>query len=250
MITKTILWQQPNGTLALTSVLDNVLVPQQQAAAWLASCRTDAEYQAEIVAHQDALLPAPKQQDYVREGLVNVVDADGNVIGSRAAMLFDKAAHDAACAAVQDSNTPHLTAIESAEKALASNQNAREVEALLGLSVEQYAQKLQLPGRGVPADWVMLGFDIPFPETGWKHEAHRFVNGTVIADVTAAKEETKQRLRAEREPLLQAQDVAFQRALETGADTSLIVAEKQRLRDVTRLADVETSLEGLKAIRL
>jgi hypothetical protein len=63
-----------------------------------------------------------------------------------------------------------------------------------------------------------------------------------------AKAITKERLRAERTPLLQAQDVAFQRAIEEGADTTAIVAEKQRLRDVTGLADSATTLEELKAI--
>ena len=59
---------------------------------------------------------------------------------------------------------------------------------------------------------------------------------------------TKERLRAERTPLLQAQDVAFQRALESGADTTAIVAEKQRLRDITKLADQATTLEQLKEL--
>ena len=63
-----------------------------------------------------------------------------------------------------------------------------------------------------------------------------------------AKAITKDRLRAERKPLLEAQDVAFQRALENGADTSAIVAEKQRLRDVTQLADSATTLDELKAL--
>jgi hypothetical protein len=65
-----------------------------------------------------------------------------------------------------------------------------------------------------------------------------------------AKAITKDRLRVERTSLLQAQDVAFQRALESGADTSAIVAEKQRLRDITKLADQATTLEELKAITL
>jgi hypothetical protein len=64
-----------------------------------------------------------------------------------------------------------------------------------------------------------------------------------------AKDITKDRLRAERTPLLQAQDVAFQRALESGADTSAIVAEKQRLRDVTTLADSATTLEELRSLK-
>jgi hypothetical protein len=63
-----------------------------------------------------------------------------------------------------------------------------------------------------------------------------------------AKTITKDRLRIERAPLLQAQDVAFQRALEANADTTAIVAEKQRLRDITQLADQATTLEQLKAI--
>jgi hypothetical protein len=63
-----------------------------------------------------------------------------------------------------------------------------------------------------------------------------------------AKEITKQRLRVEREPLMQPLDVAFQRALEIGADTSTIVAEKQRLRDITKAADTATTLDELKAI--
>ena len=65
-----------------------------------------------------------------------------------------------------------------------------------------------------------------------------------------AKVITKDRLRVERTPLLQAQDVAFQRALESGADTTAIVAEKQRLRDITKLADQATTLEQLKQIEV
>ena len=64
-----------------------------------------------------------------------------------------------------------------------------------------------------------------------------------------AKTITKDRLRAERTPLLQAQDVAFQRALEANADTTAIVAEKKRLRDITQLADQATTLEQLKELK-
>lgn len=65
-----------------------------------------------------------------------------------------------------------------------------------------------------------------------------------------AKAITKDRLRAERTPLLQAQDVAFARALESGADTTAIVAEKQRLRDITKLADEATTLDELKTLKV
>jgi len=60
---------------------------------------------------------------------------------------------------------------------------------------------------------------------------------------------TTARLRAERTELLAAQNVLFQRALESNADTTAIVAEKQRLRDITQLADEATSLDELKAIK-
>jgi hypothetical protein len=72
----------------------------------------------------------------------------------------------------------------------------------------------------------------------------------ITVNLDKAKAITKDRLRAERTPLLQAQDVAFQRAIEEGADTSAIVAEKQRLRDITNLADQATTLEELKGITL
>lgn len=74
--------------------------------------------------------------------------------------------------------------------------------------------------------------------------------GVVSVNLDKAREITKARLRAEREPLLAAQDVAFQRALETGADTAAIVAEKQRLRDLPTLADACTSTAQLRALKV
>ena len=70
----------------------------------------------------------------------------------------------------------------------------------------------------------------------------------ITVNIDKAKDITKDRLRAERKPLLEAQDVAFQRALETGEDTSAIVAEKQRLRDITATVDSMTTLEELKQV--
>ena len=72
----------------------------------------------------------------------------------------------------------------------------------------------------------------------------------IIVDINKAKDITKDRLRAERKPLLEAQDVAFQRALESNADTTAIVAEKQRLRDITNQVDTMTTVEELKALTL
>jgi len=71
----------------------------------------------------------------------------------------------------------------------------------------------------------------------------------IIINLDKAKAITKDRLRAERTPLLQEQDVAFQRALEAGADTAAIVAEKQRLRDITQLVDQATTLDELATLK-
>lgn len=70
----------------------------------------------------------------------------------------------------------------------------------------------------------------------------------ITINLDKAKEITKERLREERKSLLEAQDVAFQRALESSADTASIVAEKQRLRDITNLADTATTLDELKSL--
>lgn len=70
----------------------------------------------------------------------------------------------------------------------------------------------------------------------------------ITINLEKAKTIKKDLLRTKRAPLLQAQDVAFQRALESGEDTAAIVAEKQRLRDITKLADQAQTLDELKAI--
>ena len=57
---------------------------------------------------------------------------------------------------------------------------------------------------------------------------------------------TKDRLRDDRTPLLEAQDVLFMRAQEAGSDTSAIVTEKQRLRDITNQVDSMSTLDELK----
>ena len=62
-----------------------------------------------------------------------------------------------------------------------------------------------------------------------------------------AQDITKERLRADRKPLLEAQDVLFMRAQEAGSDTSAIVTEKQRLRDITIQVDSMSTLDELKS---
>jgi len=68
----------------------------------------------------------------------------------------------------------------------------------------------------------------------------------ITINLDKAKDITKERLRQERKPLLEAQDVLFMQAQEAGSETTAIVAEKQRLRDITNLADSCTTTDQLK----
>jgi hypothetical protein len=98
-----------------------------------------------------------------------------------------------------------------------------------------------------PDGAIIVDHDI-LPEDDVFFDAWELNNGVVSENLSKAKNIKKEQLRSERTPLLQAQDVAFQRALESGADTTTIVAEKQRLRDITQLADQATTVEQLKQI--
>ena len=68
----------------------------------------------------------------------------------------------------------------------------------------------------------------------------------ITVNFTKAQNITKDRLRLDRKPLLEAQDILFMKAQESGSDTSSIVTEKQRLRDVTKQVDSMTTLDQLK----
>ena len=112
------------------------------------------------------------------------------------------------------------------------------------LSIEAVLEKDVPKGKGARiVDQNSLPRDNDF------YDAWEMDDLSVTVNLAKAKEITKNRLRAERKPLLEAQDVLFQRALESGADTSAIVAEKNRLRDITKLADSATTLDELRAIK-
>ena len=71
----------------------------------------------------------------------------------------------------------------------------------------------------------------------------------ITVNFDKAKAVTADRLRQERMPKLQDLDVQYQRALETGADTAAIVAQKQVLRDLPAEVDACTTLTQLKNLR-
>jgi hypothetical protein len=113
------------------------------------------------------------------------------------------------------------------------------------ISIEDVLKKDVPEGKG--ARIVNLA-DLPNQYNDF-YNAWEMDDSSVTVNKTKAVEITKERLRAERASLLAAQDVAFQRALESGADTTAIVAEKQRLRDITSLATEAKTLEELRAIK-
>ena len=71
---------------------------------------------------------------------------------------------------------------------------------------------------------------------------------SIRINIDKAKDITKERLRQERKPLLEAEDIKFMKAQEAGSDTSAIVAEKQRLRNITNQVDSCITTDELKAL--
>ena len=69
-------------------------------------------------------------------------------------------------------------------------------------------------------------------------------------NMTKAKNLTKDRLRVERKPLLEAQDILFMKAQEAGTSTTAIVAEKNRLREITDQVDSMDTVAKLKKAKV
>ena len=113
------------------------------------------------------------------------------------------------------------------------------------ISIEAVMEKDVPTGRGAK---IVNTTDLPNQHNDFFNAWEMDDAGVVTVSLAKAKEITKERLRAERAPLLAAQDVLYQRAQEANADTTAIVAEKNRLRDITLLADAATTLDALKAI--
>lgn len=101
-------------------------------------------------------------------------------------------------------------------------------------TLEQFKAALgEFEAHEVPAD--------AFPTTREFVGAWTWSGGRIEHDMTKAREIHRQRIRTARAPLLAALDVEFQRALESGASTSEIVAKKNALRDATRHPGIEAA---------
>ena len=88
------------------------------------------------------------------------------------------------------------------------------------------------------------------PQDRTFRDAWKAGNGKVEHDMGKCRELHRERLRDLRKPKLDALDVDFMRALESGAPTGAITAKKQALRDVTsdpRL-DAAQTVEELKLV--
>lgn len=79
-------------------------------------------------------------------------------------------------------------------------------------------------------------------------------DGKIVVDLEKAREVTRQRLRAERAPVLAEKDIDAFKAMEAGDTAALAVvsAEKQRLRDITQLPAIEAAktIADLRAVKL
>lgn len=113
------------------------------------------------------------------------------------------------------------------------------------ISIDAVLTKDVPAGRGAR---IVNIVDLPNQHNDF-YDAWEMDDTSITVNFAKAVELTKARLRAERAPLLAAQDVLFQRALESGSDTTAIVAEKNRLRNITSLADSATTLEELRSLK-
>ena len=74
------------------------------------------------------------------------------------------------------------------------------------------------------------------------------MNNKLSYNMNIAKEIHKDKIREARQPLLTKLDIDYQRASETSADTTEIIAKKQALRDAPNASDITnaTNVDDLK----
>lgn len=70
----------------------------------------------------------------------------------------------------------------------------------------------------------------------------------IIIDIIKAQEITRDKLRTERKPLLEALDIEAMKNITDAVKLAEIEAEKQRLRDITKVVDTLGTVEELKGV--
>jgi hypothetical protein len=117
--------------------------------------------------------------------------------------------------------------------------------AVAGLSADVSEQDALQALSAIHFDAQLMNIDA-LPKDNDFFDAWVLQNNQVTVAIDRARDLTKQRMRRQRQPLLLELDVAFQRALETNSDTIEIVAQKQKLRDLTKLVDSAQTLDDLR----
>lgn len=72
----------------------------------------------------------------------------------------------------------------------------------------------------------------------------------IVVNFDKAKDITKERLREERKPLLEALDIEMMKNWGNQEKLAEIDAQKQILRDVTKLVDTASTFDELKALEV
>lgn len=111
------------------------------------------------------------------------------------------------------------------------------------------ANRLVAAGN-IPGDWNVAAVNISLPDSREWRGAWAWITPDPVIDIDLdrARELTKTRLRHERAPLLADLDINVAIAIERGIDTTPLIAEKQRLRDITALAAGCATLDDLRAL--
>ena len=100
-----------------------------------------------------------------------------------------------------------------------------------------------------PEGWFVDPSELPTDSQYWFGSLVADNDRRIYVSLDKAREATRQRLRMERKPLLEALDVEFQRRLETNSKPDqAIIAEKKRLRDITLLPDTCSCVEELRKL--
>ena len=110
------------------------------------------------------------------------------------------------------------------------------------MTIEQIAQKV-VP-VGISTYSIVEDSVVPTDRSfrnSWVGVGIGTTGGTIIEDMTKAKELHKAKIREARVDKLASLDIEYQRATETSADTSAIVTKKQALRDAPAASGIATA---------
>lgn len=233
-----IVWKRPDGGVSVTHMTPDSLAAMERGAALapLAAQREQVESnRAAAVIEMNRLTGLiPKDEEPIAE-IAQAMNDVAQTIALADSDLAKIADHDFIVQNIGLSLAAHAAIIQARaqadwDKALALDPAAQKPEVL---------------------DWVVVAESIELPATRDWRGAWSWTTDDPSIDIcpVRAAEVTKQRLRRERSPLMAELDVAYFRALEAG-DTSAVVAEKDRLRNITALVDAVPvgDLDALAAI--